>query len=71
MLEVADAAIGERKIGSTTLAPLGTTDADHPPATATALEMVNAIRARQDPGGRSNEALTTSRFIETLLQSAS
>jgi len=50
------------------ITPLGATDAEHPPVTGSALDMVNAIRARQDPGGRSNEALTNSRFIETLLQ---
>lgn len=46
--------------------PLRTTDADLPPATQTALEMVNAIRARQDPNGRSRDALMTNRFIENL-----
>jgi 3-oxoacyl-[acyl-carrier-protein] synthase-3 len=49
--------------------PLGESDAQHPPAAHTALEMVNAIRARQDPHGRSYDALTNTRFIETPLGS--
>jgi len=31
------------------------------------LDMVNAIRARQDPNGRSKEALASTRFIEGQL----
>ncbi len=49
--------------------PLGESDAQHPPAAHTALEMVNAIRARQDPNGRSHDALINTRFIETPLGS--
>jgi len=49
------------------ITPLGESDAQHPPATQTALEMVNVIRARQDPHGRSHEALMSTRFIETQL----
>jgi 3-oxoacyl-[acyl-carrier-protein] synthase III len=33
--------------------PLGTSDLELPPCTKTALEMVNEIRAHQDPHGRS------------------
>ncbi|MCA0374286.1 MAG: ketoacyl-ACP synthase III [Gemmatimonadetes bacterium] len=50
--------------------PLGTSDATLPPVTASALEMVNAIRARQADRGRSVEALMNTRFIETLLTPA-
>ena len=37
--------------------PLGTSDVELPPCTQTALEMVNDIRSRQDPHGRSMEGL--------------
>jgi 3-oxoacyl-[acyl-carrier-protein] synthase III len=47
--------------------PLGTSDAAFPPADHTALEMVNAIRARQEPRDRSLQALTETRFIESTL----
>ena len=47
--------------------PLGESDAQHPPGTKTALEMVDAIRARQDPHGRSHDALIQTRFIESTL----
>ena len=47
--------------------PLGTSDAAFPPAEHTALEMVNAIRARQEPRDRSLRALTETRFIESTL----
>lgn len=40
-------------------APLGRTDRDLPPCTATALELVNAIQARQDPQGASAAGLAT------------
>jgi 3-oxoacyl-[acyl-carrier-protein] synthase-3 len=50
--------------------PLGESDAQHPPVEQTALEMVNGIRARQDPNGRSKMALTETKFIETQLTSA-
>ena len=39
--------------------PLGTSDRYLPPCTQTALEMVNAIRAEQDPHGRSAVGLST------------
>jgi len=47
--------------------PLGVSDADFPPAQHTALEMVNAIRERQDPHGRSREGLLAPLFIEAGL----
>jgi 3-oxoacyl-[acyl-carrier-protein] synthase-3 len=47
--------------------PLGTSDAAFPPAPHTALEMVNAIRTRQEPRDRSMHALTETRFIESTL----
>jgi 3-oxoacyl-[acyl-carrier-protein] synthase-3 len=37
--------------------PLGTTDAEIAPCTETALELVNKVRAMQDPHGRSQRAL--------------
>jgi len=42
--------------------PLGTSDLTLPPATQTALEMVNAIRAGQDPHGRSKAGLMAPAF---------
>ncbi len=47
--------------------PLGTSDAALPPCERTALEMVNAIRAGQDPHGRSREGLMAPRFVEERL----
>ena len=47
--------------------PLGTSDATLPPATRTALEMVNTIRAGQDPHGRSLTGLMAPQFVETQL----
>ena len=44
--------------------PRGTTDCALPPCTKTALEMVNEIRAQQDPHGRSADGLTTATFAE-------
>ena len=44
--------------------PLGTSDAELPPCTQTALEMVNEIRAEQDPHGRSFEGLMATEFVE-------
>jgi 3-oxoacyl-[acyl-carrier-protein] synthase-3 len=44
--------------------PLGTSDAALPPCTKTALEMVNDIRARQDPHGRSRAGLMAPVFAE-------
>ena len=45
--------------------PLGTSDVELPPATRTALEMVNEIRAVQDPHGRSLAGLMAPVFAET------
>jgi 3-oxoacyl-[acyl-carrier-protein] synthase III len=45
--------------------PLGTSERELPPLTRTALEMVNDVRARQDPHGRSREGLLTPVFAET------
>ncbi|MCC7001742.1 MAG: ketoacyl-ACP synthase III [Gemmatimonadaceae bacterium] len=47
--------------------PLGTSDAALPPATQTALEMVNTIRAGQDPHGRSKAGLMAPVFTEQRL----
>lgn len=47
--------------------PLGASDAALPPATQTALEMVNAIRAGQDPHGRSKAGLMAPVFTEMRL----
>lgn len=44
--------------------PLGVSDAALPPCTKTALEMVNEIRARQDPHGRSRAGLMAPVFAE-------
>ncbi len=46
------------------ITPLGTTDADLPPCTQTALEMVNAVRLHQDPHGRSAAGLMAPVFAE-------
>jgi len=45
--------------------PLGTSSLDFPPLTQSALEMVNAVRSRQDPGGRSSAGLQAPVFAET------
>jgi 3-oxoacyl-[acyl-carrier-protein] synthase-3 len=45
--------------------PVGTSDATLPPCEKTALEMVNAIRAVRDPGGRSARGLMAPVFAET------
>ncbi|BAH40211.1 MAG TPA: ketoacyl-ACP synthase III [Gemmatimonas aurantiaca] len=47
--------------------PLRESDATFPPVEQSALDMVNAIRQRQDPHGRSREALYAPQFIETHL----
>ena len=44
--------------------PLGATDRALPPCTKTALEMVNEIRAKQDPHGRSAAGLMSAEFTE-------
>ncbi|MCC6930185.1 MAG: ketoacyl-ACP synthase III [Gemmatimonadaceae bacterium] len=45
--------------------PLGTSDAELPPCTQTALEMVNAVRLHQDPHGRSAAGLMAPEFAES------
>ncbi len=45
--------------------PRGTSDRALPPATQTALEMVNDIRAQQDAHGRSHAGLTSMVFVES------
>jgi 3-oxoacyl-[acyl-carrier-protein] synthase-3 len=47
--------------------PLGTSDAALPPCPETALEMVNRIRAGQDPHGRSFDGLMAPVFAEARL----
>jgi 3-oxoacyl-[acyl-carrier-protein] synthase-3 len=47
------------------ITPLGSSDRELEPCTKSALEMVNEIRARQDPHGRSVVGLTTAEFAET------
>jgi 3-oxoacyl-[acyl-carrier-protein] synthase-3 len=44
--------------------PLGTSDAAFPPLPCTALDLVNQIRAAQDPHGRSHQGLTAPVFAE-------
>jgi len=45
--------------------PLGTSDAELPPCTKTALEMVNAIRASKSQHGESDAGLTNMKFVES------
>ena len=45
--------------------PLGTSPVTFPPPTQTALEMVNAVRAEQDPHGRSAAGLASPIFAES------
>ena len=52
------------------IAPLGESLAAFPTATRTALEMVNAVRATQDPKGRSAAGLAAPVFAETRVASA-
>lgn len=47
------------------ITPLGVSDAKLPPCERTALELVNEVRARQDPHGRSLAGLMAPRFAET------
>ena len=47
--------------------PLGESALQMPAATQTALEMVNAVRATQDPGGRSRAGLEAPVFAEARL----
>lgn len=49
--------------------PLGRSPLALPPVTQSALEMVNDIRARQDPHGRSREGLMAPAFAETCATS--
>ena len=44
--------------------PIGTSDAELPPNDKTALELVNEVRARQDPYGRSKDGLLAPVFPE-------
>lgn len=50
--------------------PLGESTVAMPPCDQTALEMVNAIRANQDPHGRSREGLLAPRFAEDMVPKA-
>jgi 3-oxoacyl-[acyl-carrier-protein] synthase III len=50
--------------------PLGTTDMTLPPLTQTALEMVNSVRANQDPHGRSQAGLMAPVFAEQRVRAA-
>jgi 3-oxoacyl-[acyl-carrier-protein] synthase-3 len=45
--------------------PLGVSDRELPPSACTALELVNQVRATQDPHGRSLEGLMTPIFAES------
>jgi 3-oxoacyl-[acyl-carrier-protein] synthase-3 len=47
--------------------PLGTSDRDLPPLETTALALVNALRGRQDPHGRSKEGLLPLNYAENAL----
>ncbi|MDB4905480.1 MAG: 3-oxoacyl-ACP synthase [Gemmatimonadetes bacterium] len=50
--------------------PLGTSDRELRPATKTALEMVNEIRSKQDPHGRSREGLMAPVFSDSKVGAA-
>ena len=50
--------------------PLGESSRSFPPFDGTALGLVNAIRATQDPHGRSAEGLTSATFVEDTPASA-
>jgi 3-oxoacyl-[acyl-carrier-protein] synthase-3 len=45
--------------------PLAASSASFPAGTRTALEMINAIRANQDPHGRSSAGLAAPVFVES------
>jgi len=47
--------------------PLGVSDRELPPCAETALELVNRVRAKQDPHGRSLRGLMTPEFVEAQL----
>ncbi len=49
------------------ITPLGTSDRELPPCTKTGLELVNEIRAHQDPRGRSADGLMAPTFAEQVL----
>lgn len=51
--------------------PLGATARDFPPLTQTALELVNEIRAIQNPRGKSHQGLMSPVFAEALAGAAS
>ena len=48
--------------------PLGVSDRELPPLTQTALDIVNAYRAEQDPHGRSARGLLAPVFVEQRIQ---
>ncbi len=50
--------------------PLGTSSLEFPPLTHTALELVNDVRTRQDPNGRSLAGLKAPTFAEARLAAA-
>lgn len=50
--------------------PLGTSSLEFPPLTHTALELVNEVRRRQDPNGRSMAGLKAPIFAEARLAAA-
>src|ERR1041384_3506978 len=50
--------------------PISRSSRELPPATQTALEMVNEIRAKQDPHGRSLAGLTSTRFVEQFVDAS-
>jgi 3-oxoacyl-[acyl-carrier-protein] synthase-3 len=47
--------------------PLGTSDAELPPCTKTALELVNEIRRAKSAHGESDPGLQNMRFVETAV----
>jgi len=49
--------------------PLGTSDAELPPCTRTALEMVNEIRSRKHAHDTSEPGLMSPRFAEATVSS--
>ena len=51
--------------------PLGQAEDELPPCSESALQMVNRVRANQDPYGRSKDGLLAPVFPEARLQSSS
>jgi hypothetical protein len=47
--------------------PLATSNAELPPPTRSALEMVNEIRARKSQHGESDAGLTNTHFVEETI----